>query len=93
MIKNRTAGRDEMVEDMIGSCNHENYDFEKFKSITAGLVWYLLVTVYCMKNCMQYAVYRTILHAVCSILQVKLHDAVQKTRCFTYRTTSDKNTF
>lgn len=34
MIKNRTAGRDEMVEDMIGSCNHENYDFEKFKSIT-----------------------------------------------------------
>ena len=59
----------------------------KSRSRIPGLVWYLLGTVYCMKNCMQYAVYRTILHAVCSILQVKLHDAVQKTRCFTYCTT------
>ena len=44
-------------------------------------------TTHCKKNCMQFAVYRTLLHAVCSLLQVILHDAVQKTRYITYRTT------
>ena len=59
------------------------------RSNISGLVWYLSGTVYSKKNCMQFAVYRTLLHAVCSLLQVILHDAVQKTRYITYRTTPE----